>query len=146
MRRLCRAKQCSASHLTAATACFWRSSRACFQSEDINGLDKAFAAFVSRHGFAPGIVDFSSIEANAVPQSFFVWRARLPQILLGQERIIVAPQQEIYGLACAYAAQQRDFGNVEPQVVRTLDDAYLALDLKQPDFRPVLTATDYLSQ
>ncbi|MEA2916377.1 MAG: hypothetical protein QOJ15_8458 [Bradyrhizobium sp.] len=115
-------------------------------SEDINGLDKAFAAFVSRHGFAPGIVDFSSIEANAVPQSFFVWRARLPQILLGQERIIVAPQQEIYGLACAYAAQQRDFGNVEPQVVRTLDDAYLALDLKQPDFRPVLTATDYLSQ
>jgi hypothetical protein len=115
-------------------------------SEDINGLDKAFAAFVSRHGSAPGIVDFSSIEANAVPQSFFVWRARLPQILLGQERIIVAPQQEIYGLACAYADQQRDFGNVEAQVVRTLDDAYLALDLKQPDFRPVLTATDYLSQ
>jgi hypothetical protein len=115
-------------------------------SKDINGLDKALAAFVSRHGSAPGIVDFSSIEANAVPQSFFVWRARLPQILLGQERIIVAPQQEIYELACAYAAQQRDFGNVEPQVVRTLGDAYLALDLKQPDFRPVLTATDYLSQ
>jgi hypothetical protein len=106
-------------------------------SEDINGLDKALAAFVSRHGFAPGIVDFSSIEANAVPQSFFKWRARLPQILLGQERIIVAPQQEIHELACAYAAQQRDSGNVEPQVVRTLDDAYLALDLKQPDFRPV---------
>ena len=115
-------------------------------SEDINGLDKALAAFVSRHGFAPGIVDLSSIEANAVPQSFFKWRARLPQILLGQERIIVAPQQEIHELARAYAAQQRDSGNVEPQVVRTLDDAYLALDLKQPDFRPVLTATDYLSQ
>jgi hypothetical protein len=40
----------------------------------------------------------------------------LPQILLGQERIIVAPQQEIYELACAYAAQQRDFGNVEGQL------------------------------
>jgi hypothetical protein len=35
---------------------------------------------------------------------------------------------------------------VEAQVVRTLDDAYLALDLKQPDFRPVLIATDYLAQ
>ena len=115
-------------------------------SEDIKSLDKVLAAFVSRHGFTPGIVDFSSIEANAVPQSFFVWRARLPQILVGQERIIVAPQQEIHELACAYAAQQRDFGNVEPQVVRTLNDAYLALDLKQPDFRPVLTATDYLSR
>jgi hypothetical protein len=115
-------------------------------SEDISGLDKVLSAFVSRHGFMPGIVDFSSIEANAVPQSFFLWRARLPQILLGQERIIVAPQQEIHELASTYAAQQRDFGNVEPQVVRTLDEAYLALNLKQPDFRPVLIATDYLSQ
>ena len=114
-------------------------------SEDIEGLHNALAAFVAHHGFARGILDFSSIEANAVPQSFFVWRALAPDPA-GQERIIVAPQQEIHELACAYAAQQRDFGNVEPQVVRTLNDAYLALDLKQPDFRPVLTATDYLSQ
>jgi hypothetical protein len=55
-------------------------------SDDINCRDNALAAFVSRYGLAPGIVDFSSIEANAVPQSFFVWRARLPQILLGRER------------------------------------------------------------
>jgi hypothetical protein len=89
-------------------------------SDDINCRDNALAAFVSRHGLAPGIVDFSSIEANAVPQSFFVWRARLPQILLGQN-----------------ADQQRDFGNVEPQVVRTLGDAYRILELHQADFRPV---------
>jgi hypothetical protein len=104
-------------------------------SEDIEGLDKALAAFVSHHGFARGILDFSSVEANAVPQSFFVWRGRLPQILLGQERIIVAPQQEMYELACAYAAQQRDFGNLEPQVVRAIGDAYRMLDLEQSDFR-----------
>jgi hypothetical protein len=115
-------------------------------SEDIKGLDKALAAFVARHGLARGILDFSSVQANALPRSFLAWRARLPQILLGQERVIVAPQQEIYELARAYAAQQRDFGNLEGQIVRNLDDAYLALDLKQPDFRPVLTATDYLSQ
>jgi hypothetical protein len=66
-----------------------------------------------------------------------VWRARLPQILLGQQRIIVAPQQEIYELACAYAAQQRDFGNVEGQVVRALGDAYRMLCLGQANFRPV---------
>jgi len=41
------------------------------------------------------------------------------------------PQQELYELACDY--------------VRTLDDAYLALDRRRPDFRPVLTATDHLS-
>ena len=115
-------------------------------TEDIEGFDKALAAFVSRHGFARGIFDFSSVQANAVPRSFLVWRARLPQILLGQERVIVAPQQEIYELARVYAAQQRDFGNIQGQIVRTLADAYLALDLRQADFRPVLTATDYLSQ
>ena len=115
-------------------------------TEDIEGFDKALAAFVSRHGFARGIFDFSSVQANAVPRSFLVWRARLPQILLGQERVIVAPQQEIYEPACAYAAQQRDFGNMQGQIVRTLADAYLALDLRQADFRPVLTATDYLSK
>jgi hypothetical protein len=61
----------------------------------------------------------------------------LPQILLGQERVIVAPQQDIYELARAYAAQQRDFGNIEGQVVRVLVDAYRMLDLEQADFRPV---------
>ena len=106
-------------------------------TEDIEGFDKALAAFVSRHGFARGIFDFTSVQANAGPQSFLVWRARMPQILLGQERVIVAPQQEIYELACAYAAQQRDFGNVEGQVVRALGDAYRMLDLEQADFRPV---------
>jgi hypothetical protein len=106
-------------------------------SEDIKGLDKALVAFVSRHGPARGILDFSSVQANAVPQSFLVWRARLPQILLGQKRIIVAPQQEIYELACAYAIQQRDFGNVDGQVVRALGDAYRMLGLEQSDFRRV---------
>jgi hypothetical protein len=106
-------------------------------SEDIRGLDKALAAFVARHGLARGILDFSSVQANAVPRSFLMWRARLPQVLLGQERIIVAPQQEIYELACSYATQQRDFGNIQGQIVRALGDAYLALDLKQTDFRPV---------
>jgi hypothetical protein len=115
-------------------------------SQDIEGLHNALVAFVAHHGFARGILDFSSVQANALPHSFLMRRARLPQILLRQERIIVAPQQELHELARAYVAQQRDFGNLEGQIVRTLDDAYLALDLKQPDFRPLLTATDYLSQ
>ena len=106
-------------------------------SEDIKSLDKVLAAFVSRHGFTPGIVDFSSIEANAVPQSFLAWRARLPQILLGQERIIVAPQQEIYELARIYASLQRDFGNLEGRIARALGDAYRLLDIEQSNFRPV---------
>ena len=71
-------------------------------------------------------------ELGAPPPTFHP-----PESATRQERIIVAPQQELYEMACAYAAQQRDFGNIGSQVVRALDDAYRMLDLKQSDFRPV---------
>jgi hypothetical protein len=91
-------------------------------AEDLKQLDNALAALVAREGFMRGIFDFSAIEANAVPKSFLVTYARLPQIL-AEERVIVAPQQEVYDLARAYAVQQRDSGNIEPKVVRDLQDA-----------------------
>jgi hypothetical protein len=108
-----------------------------FSSEDVESLDRTLTAFISRHGFAHGIFDFSLVEANAAPQTFLTWHGRLPQILLGQERVIVAPQQWSYELACAYAAQQRDFGNLEPRVVRSLGDACHLLGIERPDFQSV---------
>jgi len=108
-----------------------------FSSEDVESLDRHLTAFVSRHGFARGIFDFSLVEANAAPQTFLTWHGRSPQILLGQQRVIVARQQWAYELACAYAAQQRDFGNVEPQVVRSLAEACDLLRIERPDFRPL---------
>jgi hypothetical protein len=103
-------------------------------SEDLKQLDYALAALVAREGFMRGIFDFSPIEANAVPKSFLVTYARLPQILLAEERVIVAPQQEVYDLACAYAIQQRASGNMEPRVVRDLEDAYRLLGVDEADF------------
>ena len=106
-------------------------------SEDLERIDGALAAFVAREGFVRGIFDFSTIEANAVPLTFLVRYGRLPQILLGQERVIVVPQQEAYDLACAYAVQQRDFGNMEPKIVRDLADAYRLFGVNEADFGPV---------
>ena len=106
-------------------------------TEDFERLDNALAALVAREGFMPGIFDFSTIHAHAVPRTFLVRYARLPQILLGQERVIVAPQQEVYDLACAYVVQQRDFGNMEPKVVRGLDDACRLFGVDGADFEPV---------
>src|SRR5215467_6897676 len=103
-------------------------------TEDFERLDDALAALVAREGFMPGIFDFSAIDAHAVPATFLVRHARLPQVLLGQERIIVAPQQEVYDLACAFAAQQRDFGNTEPKVVRHLGDACRLFGVDEADF------------
>jgi len=70
-----RSSVCLPSHLTVTAAYFWRSSQASFRPKTLKVFDKALAAFVSRHGFARGIFDFSSVQANAVPQSFLVWRA-----------------------------------------------------------------------
>ena len=106
-------------------------------SEDLERIDDALATLVAREGFVRGIFDFSAVEANAVPLTFLVRYGRLPQILLGQERAIVAPQQEVYDLACAYAVQQLDFGNMEPKVVRDLDDAYRLFGVAEADFCPV---------
>jgi hypothetical protein len=36
----------------------------------------------------------------------------------------------------AYAGQQRDFGNKEPRVVYSMEDAYRLLELDRPDFWP----------
>lgn len=106
-----------------------------FSSEDIVRLDRAVIDFVTREGPIRGLLDFSQVEAVAVPQTFFVARGRSPQIAPGQERVIVAPHPEAYELARAYASQQRDFGNLEPRVVTSLWDAYRLLGLERPEFR-----------
>jgi hypothetical protein len=43
----------------------------------------------------------------------------------------------MYDLTRTYATQQRDFGNLEPRVVRSLWDAYRLLDLDEPDFQAI---------
>jgi hypothetical protein len=108
-----------------------------FTSEDIVQLDSAVIAFVAQEGPVRGLLDFSGIEAFAVPHTLVAERGRLLAIVPGQKGIIVAPNTEIYDLARAYASQQRDFGNLEPHVVLSLWDAYQLLGLDEPNFQAV---------
>jgi hypothetical protein len=82
-----------------------------------------------------------SISAALKPlpfrKRFLAERGRMPEIVPGQERVIVAPDLEIYDLTRAYATQQRDFGNLEPRVVLSLWDAYRLLGLDEPDFQAI---------
>jgi len=108
-----------------------------FTSEDIVQLDRAVIAFVAQEGPVRGLMDFSSIEAFAVPHTLVAARGRLREIVPGQQRVIVVPNMEIYELARLYASQQRDVGNLEPLVVHSLGDAYRLLGLERPDFQPL---------
>jgi hypothetical protein len=108
-----------------------------FTSEDIVQLDRAVIEFVAQAGPVRGLMDFTGIEAFAVPHTLLAERGGLAAIVPGQERVIVMPNTELYEVARAYASQQRDVGNLEPRVVMSLWDAYRLLGLDQPDFEPL---------
>jgi hypothetical protein len=108
-----------------------------FTSADILQLDREVIAFVAQQGPVRGLMDFSDIEAFAVPETLVAERGRMAAIVPGQERVIVVPSAEIYKLARTYASEQRDVGNLEPRVVMSLADAYRLLGLDQPEFEPL---------
>lgn len=108
-----------------------------FEPDDLHRLDEAVRDLVRQHGPVRGLLDFTDVTLIAVPETLLRFRSRLPQISPGQMRVIVAPQDQVFALAVAYGAQQQDFGNVRPLVVRTLDEAYEALALEQPHFMPL---------
>jgi len=73
---------------------------------------------------------------------------RKPRMNPGQDRVFVAPQQEIREICRDYAQVQRDFGNGEMMVVQTMAEALLLLGLHNPDFqhlwRPTSPAGSFL--
>jgi hypothetical protein len=46
-------------------------------------------------------------------------------------------KEELLELVRRYARQQREYGNPEPSIVRTIADAYAVLNIAAPHFAPV---------
>ena len=80
-------------------------------SEDISTLDKNTVGVVVREGYVRSIFDYTAVEAVAIPRSSLAERGRKLRMNPGQDRVIMAPQQEIYELYCDYARGQLDIGN-----------------------------------
>ena len=108
-----------------------------FSSEDLASLDAAALPFVAREIPAGAILDFSAVDAVAVPPSVLSRRGQWPQLVPGQKRVIVAKQPKAFYRAREYARQQREAGSAEPLVVHTLEEAYQLFDLREPNFEPV---------
>jgi hypothetical protein len=106
--------------------------------EDIADLEQAIMEIVGWGEHLHGVLlDYTAVEAVAMPQSFIAYRASLPLMSTGYERVMVVPNQELYGLARAYATQQREYGYKAPHVVASTGDAYELLRLQQPNFQPI---------
>jgi hypothetical protein len=108
-----------------------------YVSEDVTDLQRVLTSFVAEHGPVHGLFDYTEVEAVAVPQSLIAHHAGIPQISPGYERVFVTPLREMYDLARAYAVQQRELGNKEPQIVTSMWDAYRLLGLDRPNFREI---------
>lgn len=107
--------------------------------EDLNNLDTAVVAFVKKEGATRGfLIDCTDVEDLAVPTGVFVRRGqRSANVVSDQERVYVMPQPDLFGMGRMFGTYQRMAGKKEPLVVKTLTEAFEALDLSDPMFEPV---------
>jgi hypothetical protein len=106
---------------------------------DITLRDKAVARFVARHGMARGIMDYTAVEAVDLPIEVVVRRSAGRALLAGQARVIVAPREPVWAINRIFAAHSLYRRGDEPLLVRSLSEAYQALEIANPAFEPLAT-------
>jgi hypothetical protein len=102
------------------------------QDDDMRDYYKTLASAQSTVGPCSGICDFSSIDRLQVTSNMVKDLAsRPPLVPAGYKHVIVAPQEHVYGLVRMYETLT---GRHNTIIVRSLDEAYRALNLVEPEF------------
>jgi hypothetical protein len=102
----------------------------------LEAMVQAAREFAAVHGNCDGIVDFSAVEKLDIDVSYLRAYGGSPRVMTGARRVLVAPDDEMFGIARLYGLHQSNSQGEEPMVVRSLQAAYDLLDLKDPDFQP----------
>lgn len=105
-------------------------------SEELELIDQALLEFIARQGQVRGIFDYTDVQAYSVPDSRLRQRAQQPPVM-EQAKVIVASRMICGEAARAYGRHQRDAGRKEAPIVRSLEEAYTLLALRNPRFEPV---------
>ena len=93
--------------------------------------------FVAAEGPCSVIADLSTIEKVEITGDFVRSMAWMPPVLPpGNQRVIVAPRAEVYGLSRMFQLYREAKSN-DVQVVHTLEEAQVLLGLESPDFETV---------
>ncbi len=103
--------------------------------ETIDGVAATARRFVEVHGVCPAIADFSDIERIDVDLTYWRSLGEVPRVMQGTKRVMVAPQDNVFGMIRMYGLHQAVLGD-EPAVVRSLQAAYDLLGVRAPDFQP----------
>jgi len=102
----------------------------------LESMVQAARQFVAVHGNCDGIVDFSAVEKIDIDVAYLRAYGGSPRVMAGAKRILVAPNDEMFGFARLYGLHQSNSQGEEPMVVHELQEAYDLLGLKDPDFQP----------
>jgi hypothetical protein len=105
--------------------------------EDFASLDKALDELSLRGSGLRSIVDMSMIDAFDVSSDFLRQRAQRTAILGGADKVFVAPRADQFGVSRMFTTTRSAFGHSSPTIVRTIEEAYTALDLASPKFEPL---------
>ena len=108
-----------------------------FVRDDILAFDQATKAFIATEGCAHFVFDFTAVDSVAMPDRALAERGKRPHMCPGYQRIIVAPQPEIFGLYRLFGANQSMVGSAAPIIVKTMKHALIHLGVGKPDFKPV---------
>jgi hypothetical protein len=106
--------------------------------KSLSDMQAAGRAFAARMGSCDAIVDFSAVTAVDISSQYLASRAREKPVLSGHRRVIVASKEVVFGLSRMFGTQQNAATGEDLAVVRTLREAYAALGVVEPDFRPVI--------
>lgn len=109
-----------------------------FSQDDIVALYAAVKRITAREGSAlRSLQDFSGVTGTDVQIGQIAQHGWRPQVVPGRQRVMVVPQPEYQDIARMFAAYQKIADYDEPQIVRTLDEAYALLELTDPKFEPI---------
>ncbi len=108
------------------------SFRDSIEDDDMREYYRTVASAQLTVGPCSGICDFSNIEKLHVTSNMVKDLASRPALIPpGYKHVIVAPQEHVYGMVRMYETLT---GRNNTIIVRSLDEAYEALKLVDPEF------------
>jgi hypothetical protein len=107
-----------------------------FTPEGMDAFVVAARAFAAKYGNWTGIVDFTQVRDIGVNLEYVRTLAQRPRVMRGAKRVLVAPQSELFGMLRLYGLHQAGLDE-DTMVVRSIEEAYAWLGLKDPEFHPL---------
>jgi hypothetical protein len=93
---------------------------------------------MENHGSISSITDFSEVTSfDVTAQGVNLLAANSPMVPDGYLRVVVAPQDEAYGMSRMFEMVGSLTRN-RVDIVRTMEEAYVLAGIKKPDCCPIL--------